>query len=151
MTKRIQTYEADEITVTFDPNRCIHSEVCIHSLPAVFDLRRKRWIRPDAASAEAVADAIRRCPSGALQFRLAKESGTDGSTVAAAPAPRVRLTPDGPLVVDGPVTILREDGTTVERDGTVALCRCGGSRDKPFCDGSHARLGFRSTERTEGG
>lgn len=70
MGKRLQVYETDEITVTFDPRVCIHSGVCVRTLPAVFDVRRKRWVRPEAAPAEAVAEAIRRCPSGALQYRM---------------------------------------------------------------------------------
>jgi uncharacterized Fe-S cluster protein YjdI len=68
--KRLQTYETDEITVTFDPNLCIHSGVCVRGLPPVFDVRRKRWVQPDLATPEQVAAQIDRCPSGALQYRL---------------------------------------------------------------------------------
>lgn len=70
MTARRQTYETDEITVTFDPDVCIHSGVCVLGLPAVFDVKRKRWIRPELAPAAAVATQVARCPSGALQARL---------------------------------------------------------------------------------
>ena len=70
MTRRLQTYETDEIVVTFDPEVCIHSGVCVRGLPAVFDVQRKRWVRPENAPAEAVAEQVRRCPSGALQYRL---------------------------------------------------------------------------------
>ncbi len=66
--KRLQVYPAPDITITFDPNVCIHSGVCVMTLPAVFDVRRARWIHADAASADQVADAIDRCPSGALQY-----------------------------------------------------------------------------------
>jgi uncharacterized Fe-S cluster protein YjdI len=66
--KRIQTYAAPGITVTFDPNVCIHSGVCLRALPAVFDVRRRKWVEPEAASADAVAAAVDRCPSGALQY-----------------------------------------------------------------------------------
>ena len=68
-TKRLQTYETAEIVVTFDPNLCIHSGVCVRGLPAVFDVRRMRWVRPDLAAAEDVAGQVARCPSGALQYR----------------------------------------------------------------------------------
>ena len=70
MTRRLQTYESGDIVVTFDPEVCIHSGNCVRGLPAVFDVRLKRWVRPENASAEAVAEQIRRCPSGALQYRL---------------------------------------------------------------------------------
>jgi len=66
--KRLQTYESDDIVVTFDPNRCIHSGVCVLGLPTVFDVGRKRWVRPELASADEVALQVERCPSGALQY-----------------------------------------------------------------------------------
>ncbi len=66
--KRLQVYPTSEITVTFDPNVCIHSGVCLRTLPAVFDVRRPRWIDVDAADADRIAHAIERCPSGALQY-----------------------------------------------------------------------------------
>jgi uncharacterized Fe-S cluster protein YjdI len=69
MPKRLQTYEEPHITVTFDPNICIHSGVCVRGLPAVFDVKRKRWIKPDLADAQTIADQVARCPSGALQVR----------------------------------------------------------------------------------
>lgn len=72
--KRLQTYTAPGITVTFDPNVCIHSGVCLRTLPMVFDVRRKRWVAPEAASPEQVAAAIRKCPSGALQYTLEGEA-----------------------------------------------------------------------------
>jgi uncharacterized Fe-S cluster protein YjdI len=70
MEKPLQTYETPEITVTFDPNVCIHSGICVRGLPAVFDIKRKRWVRPELASPEEVAAQVARCPSGALQYRL---------------------------------------------------------------------------------
>ena len=74
MSKRLQTYETDEIVVTFDPNLCRHTGVCLRGLPLVFDVRRKRWIQPEHAPAAEVAAQVARCPSGALQYRL-KQSG----------------------------------------------------------------------------
>jgi uncharacterized Fe-S cluster protein YjdI len=68
VTKRRQTYETPDITVTFDPDVCIHSGVCVRGLPAVFDIKRKRWIRPELQDADAVAQQVERCPSGALQY-----------------------------------------------------------------------------------
>ena len=70
MTKRLQTYEADGVVVTFDPNVCIHSGVCVRTLPAVFDPKLKRWVRPEHATSDAVMAAVAKCPSGALQSRL---------------------------------------------------------------------------------
>jgi uncharacterized Fe-S cluster protein YjdI len=70
MGKRLQVYETPEITVTFDPHLCVHSGVCVRGLPAVFDVKRKRWVRPELAAPADVAAQVARCPSGALQYRL---------------------------------------------------------------------------------
>ena len=67
MGTRLQTYEGDGITVTFDPAICIHSGKCVRGLPAVFDVKRKRWIDIGAASADEIATQVARCPPGALQ------------------------------------------------------------------------------------
>ena len=72
--KRLQVYTTPDITVTFDPNVCKHTGVCLRTLPAVFDIRRAQWIDADAASADQVAAAIERCPSGALQYYRTVES-----------------------------------------------------------------------------
>ena len=66
----LQTYETPQITVTFDPRICAHSGACIRGLPLVFDIKRRRWIRPELATAAEVAAQVARCPSGALQFHL---------------------------------------------------------------------------------
>lgn len=70
MTKKLQTYEAPGITVTFDPEICTHSAKCVRGLPAVFDTKRSRWVRPELATPEEVAAQVAKCPSGALQARL---------------------------------------------------------------------------------
>ena len=68
--KKLQTYETPGITVTFDPNLCRHTAICLRGLPQVFDIKERRWVRPELASPEEVAAQVARCPSGALQVRL---------------------------------------------------------------------------------
>ena len=65
---RLQTYQTPEITVTFDPTKCRHTGKCVRGLPVVFDIKRKRWVAPEAASADDVAAQVERCPTGALQY-----------------------------------------------------------------------------------
>jgi uncharacterized Fe-S cluster protein YjdI len=77
MPKRLQVYETPEITVTFDPNICIHSGVCVRGLRAVFDVTRRDWVRPYAAPADVVAAQIDRCPSGALKYILPPKPAGD--------------------------------------------------------------------------
>jgi CDGSH-type Zn-finger protein len=60
----------------------------------------------------------------------------------------IKVRESGPYRITGPVTITDADGTPYAIEGeTVALCRCGGSKTKPFCDGSHRDNGFVATER----
>lgn len=140
MPKRLQVYEAEGLLVTFDPNVCIHSETCLNTLPAVFDVSRARWIAPEAAPADAVAAAVAKCPSGALQAVRAGQ----------APAPRqsgsaveIVVNPNGSLRVTGPIRVVKESGEVVEKE-KCSLCRCGHTGNAPFCDGSHRRVGFTS-------
>jgi uncharacterized Fe-S cluster protein YjdI len=67
MSDRVQSYESDELTVTFDPTVCTHSGRCVRGLAAVFDVKRKPWVKLDGASADEVVAQVGRCPSGALQ------------------------------------------------------------------------------------
>lgn len=55
---------------------------------------------------------------------------------------------NGPYLVRGPVTVRDADGNEHASEGsTIALCRCGGSTTKPFCDGTHSKIGFEAAER----
>jgi len=58
-------------------------------------------------------------------------------------AVRIRLRANGPLVLQGPVRVERDDGTVLRQADSLALCRCGASREQPFCDGSHRVTMFR--------
>lgn len=87
MSKRLQVYETADITVTFDPNICRHTGVCVRGLPAVFDVQRQHWVRPELASPEAVAAQVARCPSGALQYKL-NTTQTDAGGRTHEDAPR---------------------------------------------------------------
>lgn len=141
MPKRLQVYATPDLVVTFDPNICMHSGVCLRGAPAVFDVRRSDWVRPDAAPAADVAAVIARCPSGALQ---AVRVGQPPSRITLSPEVKVSATRNGPLLVQGPVHLGLPDGSAQDRSGSFALCRCGQTRNTPFCDGTHARVGFKS-------
>jgi uncharacterized Fe-S cluster protein YjdI len=145
MAKRIQTYEGEHITVTFDSNLCIHSAKCLSGLPAVFDVRRRKWIDVAKAAAEDIALVIDQCPSRALRYVRPGVAPAASAAEAAQPATIVTLSSDGPLVIQGPVRVQTAAGDVVREADRVALCRCGGTRNQPFCDGSHVTVGFKST------
>ena len=134
--RRLQTYATDAITVTFDPTRCIHAAECIRTAPAVFDSRRLRWIKPELGDPELIATAVRRCPTGALAYSL-----PDGVAETADVA-SIRPAPNGPLYVRGEVQVETEDGRVIATGVRMALCRCGATKNAPFCDGSHRANGF---------
>jgi uncharacterized Fe-S cluster protein YjdI len=69
MEKRLQVYETPAVTVTFDPEICEHTGICLRGLPNVFDVKERRWVRPELATAEDVIAQVGRCPSGALRIR----------------------------------------------------------------------------------
>ena len=134
--RRLQTYSTDAITVTFDPNRCIHAAECIRTAPKVFDSRRMRWIQPELGEPALIAAAVHRCPTGALAYSL-----PNGSPEA-ADAAEVRPAHDGPLYVRGEARVETEDGRLIAEGFRMALCRCGATKNAPFCDGSHRAVGF---------
>ena len=78
-TKRLQTYQTDDVVVTFDPNLCRHTGICVRGLPAVFDVGRRRWVRPELATADEVLAQVVRCPSGALQAWRTGEAPPGGA------------------------------------------------------------------------
>jgi uncharacterized Fe-S cluster protein YjdI len=139
-----RVYANDRIEVTWEPTFCIHAAECLRGLPAVFDNRRRPWIIVDNGSAVDIAEVIQRCPTGALHF-----SRLDGGPQEPVPEKTTVIErPNGPLYVRGKITILAQDRTQIREDTRVALCRCGSSTNKPFCDGSHRKVGFRTSGPT---
>jgi uncharacterized Fe-S cluster protein YjdI len=132
-------YATDEIVVEWEPSLCYHSQNCVRGLPQVFDDSRRPWVKVDAATADEIEAAVARCPSGALRTRRIG--------VAAAPQHKtleVCASANGPLLVSGHVRIVDARGAVLFEGDKVALCRCGGSSNKPFCDGTHKKNGFRA-------
>lgn len=133
MTGKLQTYQGDGFAVTFDPGVCIHAAECARGLPLVFRPKERPWVRPAEATAEEIERVVARCPTGALQFLRAGKSASVAGPVT------VTVDPDGPLYVRGAVRIQLPDGTVLREDTRIALCRCGKSGNRPFCDRSHAK------------
>ena len=132
---RAKEYEGKDIIVSFDMKRCIHARNCFLKLPDVFDPAQRPWVQPDKAPAEEITAMIRSCPSGALAFRY-----KDGRTEAAPKINRVAILENGPLAITGDLTL--EGDNTEPR---LTLCRCGLSKNKPYCDYSHVEGGFAAT------
>ena len=135
MDKIRKTYSHSGVTVVWQPALCIHSRNCFHGLPGVFDPARRPWVDPTAADPHSIVDQVRKCPSGALSIEEAQTGQVQSSVT-------IEVLPAGPLLVQGAVFLKKADGTSESRAGSTALCRCGASKNKPFCDGSHVAIGF---------
>lgn len=138
-----RSYEADGIIVHWDAERCVHSAVCLRSLPGVFDLDQRPWVDLEAATPDEVAALIETCPSGALRYER-----TDGTAGEQAPETTTVIPwPNGPLIVRGSLTVQDRRGGVFDAGPRFALCRCGASENQPFCDMSHLRVEFRDNPR----
>jgi len=132
-----KTYSAAGIAVSYDPALCIHAARCVAGAPAVFDPKARPWIRPENGDAAAIAEVIRRCPTGALLYQIPA-----GPAEEPDPDVTVTIAKNGPLYVRGRVRLVDGKGEASETPPRFALCRCGGSGNKPFCDGTHKTVGF---------
>lgn len=137
MANQPKEYWSDDIVVTFDAGRCLHVAECLRGLPEVFDRNRRPWVLPANASADDVAAVVMRCPSGALHFQRKDGGPAEAPSAEAA----IRVAHRGPLYVRGDVELIMPDGSVVH-ETRLALCRCGNSQNKPFCDNSHLRVEF---------
>jgi uncharacterized Fe-S cluster protein YjdI len=138
ITKR---YKNDEITVVWQPHKCIHSAICFRGLPTVFDPRKRPWVTIEGADSEAIMKQIDHCPSGALSY-IKNVQDVEPTHEIIEEETIVEVTKNGPLLVFGNISIKDATGNVSKKHDITALCRCGASQNKPFCDGSHAKIGF---------
>lgn len=141
---KTKEYSNSEVTVIWKPDLCIHSENCVNALPEVFRPDERPWIRVEEAGSEKIIEAVNKCPSGALSYRTRGEIREELEELD--DKVRIRASRNGPFIVEGgKVELLDADGNPCAARGrSIALCRCGASGNKPFCDGSHKEAGFES-------
>ncbi len=133
-------YVTDDITILWKPELCIHSGLCARHLPQVFKPKERPWVQPTNATTEELIHQIGQCPSGALSY-YKNEDGPPKATDASA-LTTVEIMANGPLLIHGACTIKNADGSSEVKDKTTALCRCGASTNKPYCDGTHSKIDF---------
>jgi len=139
---RLRHYEGRAITIHDNRAICAHAGVCTDRLQAVFRMKQEPWIDPDGATVEEIIATVSRCPSGALSYSVDGVEHRDTDR-----APKVTVTDDGPYTVTGGIELAGvEFGDGASREH-YTLCRCGASKNKPFCDGSHWKVGFRDPVR----
>ena len=136
----IKEYSNGEVTVVWQPAKCIHSTICFRSLPQVFNPQQRPWVKVEAATTERLVEQIKSCPSGALSYKMDSQPAPTAPVVTEVV--RVKLAPNGPLLVQGTIELQDKNGATVTHTTMTALCRCGAAANKPYFDGSHVKIGF---------
>jgi CDGSH-type Zn-finger protein/uncharacterized Fe-S cluster protein YjdI len=133
----VETVRTPDIELQFEGVRCIHARFCVTGAPKVFLANVKGpWIHPEAMPVADVVEIAHLCPSGAIRYQ--RRDG--GPQEAAPPVNLASVREGGPYAFRAPLII---DG--VEHGFRATLCRCGASKHKPFCDGSHHDAGFNAT------
>ena len=136
-------YTNGEVTIVWKPDTCIHSKICWSAatgLTRVFNPMERPWIKPEAATTEQLIHQIKKCPSGALSFYM---NADEEKNVEIKAESIVEIMENGPLLVYGNITVKDKEGNKTQKDKVTAFCRCGASSNKPYCDGSHHKIGFK--------
>ena len=134
----VKKYKKEDFTIIWKPGKCIHSEVCVKTLPHVYRPGEKPWIQPDSAEIDDLRAQIDQCPSGALTY----EDPRIHSNRNAKNMTEIQVIKGGPLIVKNDLKLEKPDGQVEVREGRTSFCRCGASSKKPFCDGSHRKVDF---------
>lgn len=129
-----EVVDGEKVQITFNGKLCIHARFCVTGAPKVFLANVKGpWIHPDDMDAEELMAVARECPSGAIQYRR-KDGGREEQP---PPVNLISVRESGPYAIRGDLSIAGQP-----RGYRATLCRCGASKHKPFCDGSHHDAGF---------
>ena len=131
-------YRGKNITVHYNLGVCSHDGSCVRMLPGVFNINCRPWIIPDNGDAEKIVDTIKHCPSGALSYTLNGKKHIDYYKGK----PKIRIARKGPLEFYGGIILKDDQGSKPETYDHYTLCRCGHSKNKPFCDGKHLKHKF---------
>lgn len=133
-----ENYLGGNITIHDNRGICAHIGFCTDNLPSVFRMKTEPWIDPEGADKNEIVETVKKCPSGALSYSIKDKEYREQDR-----KPRILVSKDGPYFVTGGVGLKDEhmgEGASKER---YALCRCGGSKNKPFCDGTHWYINFK--------
>jgi uncharacterized Fe-S cluster protein YjdI/CDGSH-type Zn-finger protein len=146
MDKDNRSYKNKEITVHWKPRECVHAGVCFRELRKVFDPSRRPWVDMSQSDTASIIDIVDRCPTDALTYErnVLSESMVSKPTESNNKSEKVNITimRNGPILAEGEFTIIGADGKKTEITSITSFCRCGMSKNPPFCDGTHNKRGF---------
>jgi len=168
---RNRQYTNGEITVFWIPSKCIHATTCFRELIEVFNPGRRPWVNMEGAPTRRIIEVVNKCPTQAILWKYNKDlneeelaaqrvvgkeenpktlTESDESTekqdqVEIKPRIKptnIRIMKDGPIVVEGKFKIIGTDDNELKPTQMTSFCRCGSSRNMPYCDGTHRKIGF---------
>jgi CDGSH-type Zn-finger protein/uncharacterized Fe-S cluster protein YjdI len=132
----VEHIEGRALTLIYEGKKCIHSRFCVTGAPNVFLANVVGpWIHPDAMPVDALVEIAHLCPSGAIRYQ--RKDGKPDET--APPVNLLAIREAGPYALRGELTIAGKGAFR------ATLCRCGASKNKPYCDGSHHEVNFSAT------
>jgi uncharacterized Fe-S cluster protein YjdI len=131
-------YTNGEITIVWKPKKCIHAGVCVKTLPNVYDPKGKPGIKIENGTTEELMNQVTQCPSGALSYYMNGEGNKESGILET----KIEVLSNGPLLIYGTLKVTDKHGDSEIKNRTTAFCRCGSSSNKPYCDGSHIKIGF---------
>jgi uncharacterized Fe-S cluster protein YjdI len=137
----VKKYSNGELSVVWKPKLCIHSAICVNMLPNVYNPNEKPWIKAENASTAELKAQISKCPSGALSYEM--DQGNTQEDKETKSQMQIQISPNGPLLIQGNLSVTLADGSIEEKKRTTAFCRCGESANKPYCDGTHSKIDFK--------
>ena len=145
--KIVKKYTNGEITVIWKPDLCVHSTICFRELPDVFKPYHRPWIDPNGASTQKIIDTVSRCPTQALMYEWNnKQENKEEQKEVQEPEQQIpekkvvseiTLLDSGPILIKGDFVLKNQNGEIIPTASVITLCRCGTSKNNPFCDGSH--------------
>jgi CDGSH-type Zn-finger protein/truncated hemoglobin YjbI len=145
---RRDTYHGQQLTIMDNRGTCQHSGLCSDRLGTVFRTSAEPFVAPSGGRMDEIIRAVRDCPSGALSYAIDGAEAREQVDWGATREPAIEVTKDGPYRITGQISLIDADGVPEARNEGAslehcALCRCGHSRNKPFCSGMHWYAGFR--------
>lgn len=141
MEEIIKHYTNGEVTIVWKPNLCTHAAFCWKELPEVFDPKKRPWVNAEGASTERIIKQIKRCPSGALAYFMNADGPKEDKKEKTTQMKKIEIIPNGPLLINEDITVTY-NGKDINKSEGAAFCRCGKSKNQPFCDGSHLNNEF---------
>jgi uncharacterized Fe-S cluster protein YjdI len=142
MDKTDRKYTNGEITVFWQPKKCIHATTCYRELIEVFNPRKRPWVNMNGAPTSEIIRVVKLCPTKALSYKYNAEAAPVKEKETTQELPEARVMEDGPLVLKGNFTIFDTDGKELRQFKITSLCRCGASNNLPYCDGTHRKTGY---------